>query len=331
MSQAFFQLSTDEVLNTLERILGRTSSDRRATGYILPLNSVENRVFEVEFEDGVKVVAKFYRPQRWTREQLLEEHLFLYALEKAEIPVVTPLRLSTSGDSLSETRSGIFVCVFPKVRGRLRDELDDSCLRTLGRYLGRIHRVARELPVQHRISLNVENYGDRALDQLDARFFENEALRSRYFDAAERILDVIEPSLARTKFQLVHGDCHLGNVLWQEENPFFLDFDDSCFAPVVQDIWMTIRGRDEDAIQKRRVLLEGYEVMNEFPWQQLSLIEPLRALRIIHHSAWIAERWEDPSFPKLFPAFGTSEYWREEIHQLDEIFQILTSGASDPR
>lgn len=304
----------------------------RATGRILALNSLENRVHEVEFENGVTVVSKFYRPGRWNEAQLTEEHQFLQKLKAAEIPVVAPLELSESAKpqifrrckqtTLAQTAEGIFFVVFPKVRGRLLDEFDRVHLETLGRYLGRIHQVGKVFPVKHRLKLNVKTWGEEPLALLlkEADFDPN--TRAYYEQTSRRFLQKASEILPRLKASAVHGDCHLGNTLWQNESPFFLDFDDMMVAPPVQDIWMIIRGRDEESLRQREILLQSYETMCEFDWSSLSSIEILRGLRIIHYSAWILRRRDDPAFAQAFPTFASAAYWRSEIEALDEINQL---------
>ena len=319
---SFFELSPDSILDSVEKSLQESMPGARSTGRSLALNSLENRVYDIELESGEHVVTKFYRPGRWSEAQLLEEHSFLKRLLEAEIPVVAPLRL-TGGKTLLQNEVGIYFTVFPKVRGRILDELEKEKLQTLGRYLARIHAVGKNFPSKARLELNVETWGYLPLDFL----LENQSIdltwESRYVNVVETILERIAPMLESFPAQLVHGDCHLGNTLWHGESPFFLDFDDALVAPPVQDIWMIVRGRGEEADRDRRILLEAYETMQPFDWESLELIEPLRALRLIHYTAWIAKRWKDPSFPRAFPDFGTARYWEQEIRELEEILALL--------
>lgn len=325
----FYKLSTDQIISSVESALGRTQSGRRATGFILALNSLENRVYQMDFEDGFKVVTKFYRPGRWNLDQLLEEHNFLEALSNAEIPVVKPILLpKEKNQSLGASPDGIFFAVFPSVGGRLVDEPSRTHLEILGRYLGRIHRVGALFKKSSRPRLDPENFGWKALDKLlKSPHFETDSIREQYKHLATRLLRIIDPMMKSVRYQLVHGDCHLGNTLWQDHKAFFLDFDDCRFAPAVQDIWMIVRGRDEQAKQDREILISSYEQMNEFDRTELHLIEALRALRVIHYSAWISDRWEDPSFPLAFPHFGRSNYWQEEMSELQKIYEALTEES----
>jgi Ser/Thr protein kinase RdoA (MazF antagonist) len=323
-TQDFFNLSPDHILDGVERALQREEPDLRATGRTLALNSLENRVYDVELEDNSHVVTKFYRPGRWTREQIQEEHDFLLALDDLEIPAVAPLALD--GISLFENDQGILYTLFPKVKGRLLDELGEDRLRTLGRYIARIHNVGEHFPFRHRRALTAESWGEEPMNFLLDSTYLTPEYKPRYEAVAGALVERAAEALRGQPTLSLHGDCHLGNTLWQLDSPFFLDFDDSMTAPAVQDIWMVVRGRGAEAERDRNLLLEGYEAFRPFPRSSLKLIEPLRALRMIHYSAWIARRWDDPSFAKAFPLFGTHRYWEEEIQALQEILSIMEEG-----
>lgn len=317
----FFALSPEAILDAVEKVLQLEEPDLRATGRALALNSLENRVYDVELEDDSHVVTKFYRPGRWTKEQILEEHGFLFALDEAEIPVVSPLEIE--GQSLFENKEGIFFTLFPKVRGRLMDELDEERLRTLGRYIGRIHNVGEHYPFHHRLKLSADIWARAPMKYLLQSPLLPPEYHARYQALGTALSDRIDHALQGQKMISLHGDCHLGNALWQQDSPFFLDFDDAMTAPPVQDIWMVVRGRGEDADKDRNILLEGYEAFRPFPRETLKLIEPLRALRMMHYSAWIAKRWDDPSFGRAFPSFGTPRYWEEEMQAMQEILALM--------
>lgn len=323
-NEDFFALSPEAILDAVEEVLQREEPGLRATGRALALNSLENRVYDVELEDDSHVVTKFYRPGRWTKEQILEEHGFLFALEEAEIPVVSPLEIE--GTSLFENETGILFALFPKVKGRLMDELDEERLRTLGRYIGRIHNVGERYPFRHRLKLSAETWGRGSMEFLLSSPLLPPDYRARYEALGNQLLARIEGALRGQKSISLHGDCHLGNCLWQIDSPFFLDFDDCMTAPAVQDIWMVVRGRGEEAERDRNRLLEGYEAFRPFPRESLKLIEPLRALRMMHYSAWIARRWDDPSFGRAFPTFGQPRYWEEEMQAMQEVLAILEEG-----
>lgn len=321
----FFELTPGAILDLVEAELGGNLAGIRSTGRAIALNSLENRVYDIELENGEHVVTKFYRPGRWSREQIQEEHDFLHALLKAEIPAVAPLLLKSSA-TLAATPDGIHFAVFPKVRGRILDELDPGRLATLGRYLARIHSVGRSHPFRKRVELSVATYGEASLKFLLENQWIDGSYERPYREVCQRIFARIRPWLEPAAKISVHGDCHLGNTLWDGESPFFLDFDDAVRAPPVQDVWMIVRGRDEEAERDREILLDAYDTMGSFPRETLRLIEPLRALRLIHYSAWIARRWEDPSFPHAFPQFQTARYWQDEIVALEEICDLIENG-----
>ena len=320
-NQSFFTLSPEKVLNHVEGALQANFPGARTTGAASALNSLENRVFEMGLEEPVSgelsVVAKFYRPGRWSREQILEEHAFISELQQSEVPAVGAIT------ELQCTDDGIFFIVFPKVRGRLKDELSAEELRQIGRLLARMHSVGERFDGSSREPLNLESFGRRPLQELLESQFLEPSIAPHYRKVCEEIFAKSESPLDRAIHFSVHGDCHVGNILWNESGPFFLDFDDMTSAPPVQDLWMIVKGRDEADVQMRQEILSGYDLMREFDNTTLKLIEPLRALRLIHYSAWIAKRWEDPSFPKMFPSFGSQKYWWEEIEALHEISSLI--------
>jgi Ser/Thr protein kinase RdoA (MazF antagonist) len=320
----FFRLTPDAIFDSVDEVVSEAMPGDRCSGRALALNSLENRVYDLELESTAHVVAKFYRPGRWTRGQIQEEHDFLYALEETEIPVVSPWRLDDQ--SLFETPDGILFALYEKVRGRLLDELDPDRLRTLGRYIGRIHNVGAAYPFRHRPRLSAEKWGREPMEFLLARGLIEPLYRERYRVVCEALIQRATRALEGVPAISLHGDCHLGNTLWQQDAPFFLDFDDCMTAPAVQDIWMVVRGRGPEADRDRELLLEGYSKFREFDVRTLRLIEPLRALRMIHYSAWIARRWDDPSFPKAFPHFATPRYWEEDIQALQEVLALMEQG-----
>lgn len=317
----FFELTPDRVLAAVE------ASGLRGTGRCSALNSFENRVYDLELESedgtpGAHVIAKFYRPGRWSPEQIAEEHEFLRDLKEAEIPAIAPLEFPDGG-TRGRTEAGIWYALFPRVGGRAPDELDDDQLVRIGRLLGRVHNVGALRPAAHRIRLEAASYGTGNLEFLlkaDVIPLEN---RRAFEEAARAIIAAAEERLHGVPVQRIHGDCHLGNLLWNREGPFFLDFDDMVRGPAVQDVWMLTPARDAFGIAQREKLLEGYEEMRAFDRATLSLIELLRALRFIHYCAWIARRWADPAFPRAFPNFGTRQYWEKETRDLAEQLALL--------
>lgn len=323
-SDSFFQLTPDVVLDTVDEVL-LPNGRPRCTGRAMALNSLENRVYMLQLEDDSEVVCKFYRPQRWTEMQILEEHSFLLRLLENEIPVVAPIVCRETGKTLFRTPQGILFTIFPKTRGRLLDELRPSQLETIGRYLGRMHGLSRSHKVQHRIWLNIPNYGDDALNRLDQSSFVRSPLGQRYMYVADAFLDLIEPILADVEAIPVHGDCHVGNILWDGEAPFLLDFDDMVIAPPAQDLWLVVPGRDEESRKQLDIILEAYTDFCDFDESTLSLIEPLRGLRLIHYTGWIAKRWEDPIFQRMFTQFASDAFWAGEIEALQEISELIGS------
>lgn len=338
-SEAFFELMPDRILDAVEGALGSAQNpELRATGRVLPLNSIENRVYDVELENGTNVVAKFYRPQRWSAKQILEEHMFLHRLVAAEVPAVAPMTLLASRTSelqrpaekgltpsLAQSPEGLYFTLFPKVRGRILDELDDHRMKILGRFVARLHAVGAGMPRLTRPALDVDHTGWESLHSLEDDGFLESNMAARYRQTAENLLERVRPFCERLSIQPIHGDAHLGNVLWEHDHPFLLDFDDTCDGPPVQDIWMIIRGNDAEADRQREVLVEAYEEMRPFDRSSLDAVEALRCLRMLRYSAWIGQRWDDPSFQKMFPTFGSDEWWRSEIEALYEVETRLTT------
>jgi Ser/Thr protein kinase RdoA (MazF antagonist) len=315
----FYSLTPDRVLDAVE------IGGLRCTGRCLPLRAFENRVYEVELEDERRLVVKFYRPGRWSREAILDEHGFLAELAAAELPAVPPLDLGT-GSTVAEI-DGILYAAFPKVRGRTLDELDDERLRQIGRLIGRMHAIGAARDAPHRPRYTVERYVTEPLEVLLAGAVVPASFAGRYRDVASRIADAVAPPLARARAQRIHGDLHWGNIIWGADGPILLDFDDCLVGPPVQDLWLLSRGDSEEARRGREQLLQGYEVFREFDRSTLVLCEGLRAFRIIYISAWIARRWDDPSFRAGFPAFGTDSYWATEYEELYAIDESLRGGA----
>jgi Ser/Thr protein kinase RdoA (MazF antagonist) len=313
--QDFFALTPDRVLDAVE------VGGLHCTGRCLPMRAFENRVYEVELDDERRLIVKFYRPGRWSREAILDEHAFLAELEAAELPAVPPMDLGTGG-TLAEI-DGIFYAAFPKVRGRTLDEADDERLRRIGRLIGRMHAIGAARDAPHRPRLTVERYIHEPLEVLKVAGVISVAFAGRYHDVALKIADAAAPLLARARAQRIHGDLHWGNLLWGTDGPILLDFDDFLVGPPVQDLWLLARGGSEEARKARDQLVEGYELFREFDRSTLALCEPLRAMRIIYMSAWIARRWDDPSFRTGFPAFGSDAYWSTEYEELFNIYESL--------
>jgi Ser/Thr protein kinase RdoA (MazF antagonist) len=312
---SFLSLTPDRVLDAVE------VGGLRSTGRCLPLRAFENRVYEIELDDDRRIVTKFYRPGRWSRATILDEHAFLADLAEAEVPAVSPMDLGT-GQTLSEI-DGIFYAAFPKVRGRMLDELDDENLRRIGRLIGRLHAVGAARPAPNRPRFTIEERVQAPLALLESGGFLPPALASRYRDVVLRIAEKFAESLARVPAQRIHGDLHIGNILWGTDGPILVDFDDCVMGPPLQDLWLLARGDAAETKHALGQILAGYEVFREFDRSTLALVEPLRALRIVHMSAWIARRWDDPSFQAGFPAFRMDRYWMSEY---EELFRIYETG-----
>ncbi len=311
----FLRLTPDKVLAAVER--GGLAT--RPVCY--PLNSFENRVYEVELEDGSRVIAKFYRPGRWNREQVLEEHVFLAELAAEEIPVAPPLPFA-SGSTL-EMIDGIFYALFERRGGRAPDELDDELTVRLGMLTGRLHNAGARHDSPSRWRLGADLWVREPLAWLEAHESVPSDAWPRFRAAAETIAEAADRGLEGIETHRLHGDLHLGNVLVRDGQLRLLDFDDLCVGPAVQDLWLALPGRDEATWEKRRMWIEGYERFRLFDPATLDLIETLRGLRMVHYAAWLARRYHDPAFQRAWPEFGTDEYWRRTATDLEEQVEHL--------
>lgn len=285
---------------------------------ILALNSYENRVYQVGIEDTDPLIAKFYRPRRWSREQILEEHQFCFELEEQELPVVAPWR-DPKGESLFHFR-GFLLALFPR-RGGHAPEFDNlDNLFILGRLLGRIHRVGAIHAFVERPAIDLQTFGHDSISLLTESFVPPE-YRESWLALSEQLMQALATVFETTREVSrirVHGDCHSGNMLWRDGAPNFVDFDDARKAPAVQDIWMLLSGdRMRQQVQLAKIL-EGYHQFHDFDLRELRLIEALRTLRMLYHSAWIGRRWNDPAFPRAFPWFNSAQFWNNQIIELRE-------------
>ncbi len=292
-------------------------------GRVLALNSYENRVYQVGVEDDAPVVVKFYRPGRWSRAEILEEHHFALELAAAEIPVIAPLVIG--GATLLEAGEYPFA-VYPRRGGRWPD-LDSAEDRILmGRFLGRLHRVGGIGHFEHRPGLDIDMMAVRAAEfVLDGPWLPDYQVE-RYADVTEALAAAVHErfeAAGPVRRLRIHGDCHRGNVLWTALGPHFVDLDDCMTAPAVQDLWMLLSGSREDMRGQLRDVLEGYEQFLEFDRVEIGLIEALRALRMVNYAAWLARRWHDPAFPKAFPWFAGARYWDDHVRQLQEQLSAL--------
>ncbi|MFT4560499.1 MAG: Ser/Thr protein kinase RdoA (MazF antagonist) [Gammaproteobacteria bacterium] len=316
-SHPFDTLTPDFILNSLEE--HGVLSD----GRLLALNSYENRVYQIGIEDGEPLVAKFYRPDRWSDDQIYEEHEFCFELAANELPIVAPI-VNANGESM--LRCGAFrVALFPRRGGRTPDIDDLDNLLILGRLLGRIHLTGANRPFEHRPTINCVNFGHDSVAIVGGRFIPAE-LAPAYDSLAEDLLkklDAIFATVGDIEHIRVHGDCHSGNILWRDATPHFVDFDDSRMAPAIQDLWMLLSGDQERQRAQLSEILEGYGEFNDFHFKELQLVEALRTLRLLHYNAWLAERWDDPAFPRTFTWFNSPRYWEQHILDLREQYAAL--------
>jgi Ser/Thr protein kinase RdoA (MazF antagonist) len=313
---AFEALTPDVVLDALE------SLGLAVDGRMTALSSYENRVYQVMLDDDQALLAKFYRPNRWSDAQILEEHSFAAELMADEIPVVGPLQLQ--GRTLHHAH-GFAFSVSPR-RGGRSPELDDAeVLAWIGRFIARIHNVGARTPFAHRPRLNVATLGQASRDALLQAHLIPLDQQAAWLEACDQALAAVMQAFeaAPAKPIRLHGDCHPGNILWTptdlpQGGPHFVDLDDARTGPAIQDLWMLVSGDRAQRSHQLGLLIDGYEEMRELDRRELALIEPLRTLRLIHYSAWLAQRQDDPSFQQNFPWFGTSDYWAGQVHMLVE-------------
>ncbi|HKO88937.1 MAG TPA: serine/threonine protein kinase [Burkholderiales bacterium] len=316
-AQPYAALTPDCVLDALE------SLDLRCDGRLLALNSYENRVYQIWMEEGPPVVAKFYRPQRWTAEQILEEHDYVAELARNEIPVVAA---SVYGGKSLHEHGGYRFAVYAKRGGRAPEFDRPEVLEWMGRFIARIHSVGGQKSFRARPALDIQSFGAESRDWLLAHGFVPADLLPAYESVVAQALEGVAHCYERAGkvgSLRLHGDCHAGNVLWTDEGPHFVDFDDARSGPAIQDIWMLLSGDREGMTNQLREVISGYEDFCEFDKRELHLIEALRTLRLIHYSAWIARRWEDPAFPAAFPWFNTQRYWQDRILELREQIALM--------
>ena len=327
----YANLDPDRVLRMLDAL------GLRGDGRLLQLNSYENRVFQVFLEDGDVVVAKFYRPARWSDAQILEEHTFARELAADDVPVVAPRTLAAPSeiellgepptfarwrDAGNEHR----VAVCDRHAGRAPELEDPAALEWLGRFLGRLHAVGARRPFAHRRTMNPATFGHAAKRRLLEGSFVPDTELPAWTSWCDTALDRVDKAFAQLAAipQLrLHGDFHPGNIMWRNEGPHVVDLDDACNGPAVQDLWMLLSGDAAEMRTQLAHILNGYRIFRPFDERELALIEPLRTLRMIHHSAWIAERWTDPAFPAAFPWFGSAAYWSQQATQMREQVEAM--------
>jgi Ser/Thr protein kinase RdoA (MazF antagonist) len=313
----FYQLNPDAILNCVEQ------NGFIPTGEIQQLNSYENRVFNIKLEPSddypnvTELIAKFYRPHRWSLETLLDEHQFESELKSEGLAVATAYTLDN--DSTVDQFDGIYFTFFEKIRGRLLQEMLPNHFKHMGRWLGQLHNISERSVAEYRPTLGPTNDNKwEILDQLYDHV--SPEVRAEYFEAAETIFSRLDEALLDTKLIRIHGDLHRGNILESPTDGFVVvDFDDFVNGPSIQDVWMLMPDTDFNDSEEFQSFVSGYEELRHFPFHELHLIPLLRGYRIINYAAWILNRWSDPSFPKIFPEFNTYKYWAEETESLKRI------------
>ncbi len=309
----FFQLYPDVIIKALE------DAGFNPTGQCLQLNSLENRVYSLMLEDNSHAVMKFYRPGRWNIDQILEEHDFINDLVLDEIPVCAPLILSNN-KTIMETE-GMFYSVWQRTGGRIPEEFSEEMLMTIGRLIARLHNNGAVKQAKHRLKMNSENFILKPLKFLTDNNFIPKLLVKEFEKYALGAAHALNESLKDVPVHRIHGDCHWGNLLHNDRNLFFLDFDDFVTGPAVQDIWMIAPAIDARGIADREILIEGYRQFRNFETRWLHAVNPLKASRYINYAAWIAKRIDDPTFKNAFPNFGTEEYWEKETSDLEHMIK----------
>ena len=317
-THAYQNLTPNDILNAID------ATGLRCSGHVFALNSYENRVYEIGIEDDRPVIAKFYRPGRWSDSAILEEHRFVLELAEYEIPVIAPLRRD-QGTTLFHTGSHRFA-LYPRTGGRPPEPDDPEQLLQLGRCIARVHNVGSVEPFQHRPVIDIETFAVNPRRYLLENGFIPADIRDAYTSTSEAIINrlaVIFENTEGIQHLRLHGDCHIGNILLNEGTPFLVDFDDARMGPAIQDLWMMLSGDRAYMTARLHDLMEGYSQFREFDPRELNLIEPLRTLRMIHYAGWLAQRWDDPAFPLAFPWFNTQHYWQDHVLNLREQAAML--------
>lgn len=313
----YAQLEPNVILDAIE------STGFICTGSLIALNSYENRVYQIGIEDSEPLIAKFYRPHRWSSEAILEEHQFSLELVQHEIPIIAPLIIK---DQTLHHHHDFRFSLFPRRGGRAL-ELDNSeQLEWMGRFIGRLHKVSASQSFKHRIQLNAQTYGHDPYDFLIEHHFIPDYLKPNFCKTVETALQKIEQIfkyVGQVDQIRLHGDCHAGNVLWSESGPHIVDLDDCLTGPAIQDIWMLLSGEPKLMEVQLTKILRGYNEFHDFNPRERHLIEALRTLRMLHYSGWLAKRWADPAFPLSFPWFNTPVYWQNYMTNLNEQIELL--------
>lgn len=310
----FSSLSPDLILDGIE------STGVQVDSGLLALNSYENRVYQFHDENKVKYVTKFYRPQRWSKEAIHEEHQFALELANEELPMVAPLVID--GTSLFE-HNGYHFAMFPCRGGRIFEVDNLDQLEWMGRFIGRIHAVASRQKFLHRTTINTEDKLVRARSVIKSSGFVDISIENAFFTILDQVIELATQQYKPSDLIRLHGDCHAGNILWTDDGPHFVDLDDCCTGPAIQDLWMMLSGDRANQILQLDTLLGGYEEFHSFEMKELALVESLRTMRVVNYMAWLCERWQDPAFPHNFPWFNTAKYWEQQVLMLKEQYAAL--------
>ena len=314
----FHLLTPDHVMNAAEAF------GKRLTGRVMALNSLENRVYDIElattldFGKGfspTNVILKFYRPGRWSKEQILEEHRFLSTLTEFEVPVVPPIEFNNQTLHLHE-ETNLWFALFPKVQGRLKDELIKDEIEQVGRLIGRIHNIGSMNSFSHRLALNPDTFIKANKEALQSTKIVEHISFQHYLTLLEQLYQILNPLFSHLSVQRLHGDFHRGNIVWTSAGPIAVDFDDCLTGPIEQDLWLLFPGKDPYSLEDRDRFLSAYKEMTRKDHVKMNLTEPLRAMRMVHFNAWIAKRWDDHSFQRVFPQFTSANYWDQELIDL---------------
>jgi Ser/Thr protein kinase RdoA (MazF antagonist) len=314
----FHHLTPDHVLHAVE------AYGKRLTGRVITLNSLENRVYDVELATPVdfgpgfsstSVILKFYRPGRWSEAQILEEHRFLSTLIEFEVPVVAPIEFNNKTLHYHE-ETKLWFTLFPKVQGRLKDELLKEELEQVGRLIGRIHNIGSMGSFSHRLALNPQTFIEANRIQLEKVKPVEHLSFTHYLKLLEQLVPILTPMFSHLEVQRLHGDFHRGNIVWTSAGPMAVDFDDCLTGPVEQDLWLLFPGKDHYSLEDRDRFLGAYKEMTRKTHLKMNLTEPLRTMRMVHFNAWIAKRWDDHSFQRTFPQFTSPNYWDMELIDL---------------
>jgi Ser/Thr protein kinase RdoA (MazF antagonist) len=310
----FSLLTPDLIIDGLE------SAGFSVASGLLALNSYENRVYQFHDDNKQRFVTKFYRPQRWSKDTILEEHQFALELEQHELPMVAPLVIK--GSSLFEHADYLFA-VFPCRGGRIFEVDNLDQLEWMGRFLGRIHAVSASKSFEHRATVSTDEMLYQARELIVASSFVPKSLNSAFFTVLDQVIAIADNQYQPEAIIRLHGDCHAGNILWTDAGPHFVDLDDCKMGPAIQDLWMMLSGDRQQQLLQLDTILSGYEEFFSFEYKQLNLIESLRTMRVVNYMAWLCKRWQDPAFPRNFPWFNSEKYWEQQILMLKEQFSAL--------